>query len=131
MTVDENRDRTPGLFDQEEMRQLEADRRHWARRLLDIEQELRTEPERIALRAHTAEDAATLLFPLRRTKKPQVICQFTIAAPLFLLSKQRVLKKRGERRPIGCKTGRRRLNKARAAVSRTAPRAFCSCRPIV
>jgi hypothetical protein len=46
-TAEEKRDRTPGLFDQEEMRQLEADRRHWARRLLDIEQELRTEPERI------------------------------------------------------------------------------------
>jgi hypothetical protein len=46
-TVDENRDRTPGLFDQEEMRQLEADRRHWARRLADIEQELQTEPDRI------------------------------------------------------------------------------------
>jgi hypothetical protein len=46
-TLEQNRDRTPGLFDQEEMRQLEADRRHWARRLLDIEQELRAEPERI------------------------------------------------------------------------------------
>jgi hypothetical protein len=45
--VEEQRDRAPGLFDQEEMRQLEADRRHWGRRLADIEQELRTEPERI------------------------------------------------------------------------------------
>jgi SNF2 family DNA or RNA helicase len=46
-TVEENRERTPGLFDQEEMRQLEADRRHWARRLTQLEQELRTEPDRI------------------------------------------------------------------------------------
>jgi hypothetical protein len=46
-TVETNRDRTPGLFDQEEIRQLEADRRHWDRRLRDIEQELRTEPDRI------------------------------------------------------------------------------------
>jgi hypothetical protein len=46
-TAERNRDRTPGLFDREEMRQLEADRRHWDRRLLDIEQELRTEPDRI------------------------------------------------------------------------------------
>ena len=46
-TAEKNRDHAPGLFDQEETRQLEADRRHWDRRLLDIEQELRTEPERI------------------------------------------------------------------------------------
>jgi uncharacterized protein YicC (UPF0701 family) len=46
-TVEENRDRTPGLFDQEEMRQLESDRRHWARRLRDLDKELRTEPDRI------------------------------------------------------------------------------------
>ena len=45
--VEANRDRTPGLFDQEEMRQLDADRRHWDRRLKDIDQELRTEPERV------------------------------------------------------------------------------------
>jgi hypothetical protein len=37
----------PGLFDQEEMRQLDADQRHWQRRLTDIEQELTKEPERI------------------------------------------------------------------------------------
>jgi SNF2 family DNA or RNA helicase len=35
------------LFNSEEVRQLEADRRHWGRRLADIERELRTEPERI------------------------------------------------------------------------------------
>jgi SNF2 family DNA or RNA helicase len=46
-TAEKNRDRAPGLFDQEEMRQLDADRRHWGRRLRDIEQELRTEPDRI------------------------------------------------------------------------------------
>src|SRR5262249_8640234 len=46
-TAKKNRDLSPGLFDQEEMRQLDADRRHWARRLRDIEQELRTEPQRI------------------------------------------------------------------------------------
>jgi predicted acyl esterase len=40
-TAAEHQDRSPGLFDQEEMRQLEADRRHWARRLTDLEQELR------------------------------------------------------------------------------------------
>lgn len=36
----------PSLFE-EEMRQLEADRRHWARRLNDIDRELTTEPKRI------------------------------------------------------------------------------------
>jgi hypothetical protein len=46
-TADKNRDAQAGLFDQEEMRQMEADRRHWARRLADIEEELRIEPERI------------------------------------------------------------------------------------
>jgi superfamily II DNA or RNA helicase len=46
-TADKYRDTQPGLFDQEEMRQLEADRRHWGRRLTDIERELKTEPERI------------------------------------------------------------------------------------
>ena len=40
--VEEYRETQPGLFDQEEMRQLEADQRHWGRRLADIEQELRT-----------------------------------------------------------------------------------------
>lgn len=37
----------PGLFDDEEMRQLEADRRHWGRRLIQIEDELKGEPARI------------------------------------------------------------------------------------
>jgi superfamily II DNA or RNA helicase len=46
-TLEENRDTAPGLFDQEEMRQLEADRRHWSQRLHQIEEELRTEPLRI------------------------------------------------------------------------------------
>jgi hypothetical protein len=46
-TADKYRDTQPGLFDQEERRQLEADRRHWGRRLTDIDRELQTEPERI------------------------------------------------------------------------------------
>jgi hypothetical protein len=46
-TVEKSRNVPPGLFDQEETRQLEADRRHWDRRLLDIGQELRKEPDRI------------------------------------------------------------------------------------
>jgi SNF2 family DNA or RNA helicase len=46
-TVEQHRDTQRGLFDQEEMRQLEADRRHWRRRLTDLERELATEPERI------------------------------------------------------------------------------------
>jgi len=43
------RDVQPGLFkfNQEEMRQLESDRRNWARRLADIERELTAEPDRI------------------------------------------------------------------------------------
>jgi superfamily II DNA or RNA helicase len=41
------RDETLGLFNQDEMRQLEADRRHWQRRLTQLEEELRTEPQRI------------------------------------------------------------------------------------
>jgi hypothetical protein len=45
--VDAHRDRIPGLLDKEEERQLEADRRHWGRRLADLGQELRTEPDRI------------------------------------------------------------------------------------
>ncbi len=45
--VEKSRAQTPGLFNQDEMRQLEADRRHWDRRLKDIDEELRTEPERI------------------------------------------------------------------------------------
>jgi hypothetical protein len=45
--VEQYRETQPGLFDQEEMRQLESDQRHWGRRLADIEQELRTEPDRI------------------------------------------------------------------------------------
>lgn len=35
------------LFNDDEMKQLEADRRHWARRLVDLKKELTTEPERI------------------------------------------------------------------------------------
>jgi hypothetical protein len=58
-TVEKHRDHTPGLFDQEETRQLEADRRHWGRRLLAIEQELGTEPDRIrdiyVVKAHRIE----------------------------------------------------------------------------
>jgi hypothetical protein len=46
-TADKYRDTQPGLFNPEEMRQLEADRRHWVRRLADLERELATEPERI------------------------------------------------------------------------------------
>src|SRR5262249_11938674 len=46
-TVEEHRDRTPGLFDQDEMRQLDADRRHWAKRLAEIEAEIHNEPGRI------------------------------------------------------------------------------------
>jgi len=45
--IELHRDTQPGLFNQEEMRQLHADQRHWGQRLADIEQELRTEPERI------------------------------------------------------------------------------------
>lgn len=37
----------PGLFDQEEMRQLESDRRHWTKRLADLDRELTVEPARI------------------------------------------------------------------------------------
>lgn len=46
-TVEQHRETQPGPFHQEEMRQLEADQRHWGRRLADIEQELTTEPDRI------------------------------------------------------------------------------------
>jgi superfamily II DNA or RNA helicase len=46
-TAEKNRDRTAGLFDQAEMAQLDADRRHWDRRLADIDQELQSEPDRI------------------------------------------------------------------------------------
>jgi hypothetical protein len=46
-TADQHRDMQPGLFDQEEMRQLEADRRHWGRRLSQIDTELKNEPGRI------------------------------------------------------------------------------------
>src|SRR5262249_27602291 len=45
--AEEARDRAPGLVGQEEARHVEADRRHWGRRLADIEQELRAEPHRI------------------------------------------------------------------------------------
>jgi SNF2 family DNA or RNA helicase len=46
-TVEQNRDRSLDLFNPEEVRQLEANRRHWGRRLQDLEQELKQEPERI------------------------------------------------------------------------------------
>ena len=36
-----------GLFNQDEVRQIEADKRHWSRRLDELERELRTEPARI------------------------------------------------------------------------------------
>ncbi len=45
-TVEKHRDTPPDLFDPE-MRQLEADRRHWGRRLTQIEEELKGEPDRI------------------------------------------------------------------------------------
>jgi hypothetical protein len=45
--IEKHQNMQPGLFDQEEMRQVEADQRHWLRRLADIDQELRTEPDRI------------------------------------------------------------------------------------
>ena len=46
-TVEKHRATQPGLFNQEEVRQLDADRRHWGRRLADLERELTTEPARI------------------------------------------------------------------------------------
>ena len=46
-TASKTRDIQPGLFNQDEMRQLEADRRHWGRRLIDLERELINEPGRI------------------------------------------------------------------------------------
>jgi hypothetical protein len=46
-TVDKHREVQLELFNQDEMRQLEADRRHWGRRLADLQRELTTEPERI------------------------------------------------------------------------------------
>jgi hypothetical protein len=45
--VEKHRQVQPGLFDQNEMRQLEADQRHWGRRLADIEEEMKAEPDRI------------------------------------------------------------------------------------
>ena len=47
VAIEKYREMQPGLFNQEEMRQLEADQRHWGRRLADIDRELATEPERI------------------------------------------------------------------------------------
>jgi SNF2 family DNA or RNA helicase len=47
LTAERHRDTQLGLFNQEEMRQLDADRRHWDRRLADLERELTTEPGRI------------------------------------------------------------------------------------
>ena len=37
----------PGLFDQEERKQIEADKRHWHKRLDDLARELDSEPARI------------------------------------------------------------------------------------
>ena len=37
----------PGLFDQDERRQLEADKRHWQKRLDELARELDSEPFRI------------------------------------------------------------------------------------
>jgi hypothetical protein len=34
-------------FNEEERRQLESNRRYWGKRLLDLDRELRTEPDRI------------------------------------------------------------------------------------
>ena len=36
--------RTPGLFDEDERRQLEDDKRHWTKRLGALECELESEP---------------------------------------------------------------------------------------
>jgi len=46
-TAKQNQDATLFDFAEDEKRQLEADRRHWKRRLSQIEQELQREPERI------------------------------------------------------------------------------------
>ena len=47
-TVEKNRDPQLSLgFDLEEKRQLEANRRHWDKRLLALGPELETEPQRI------------------------------------------------------------------------------------
>ena len=37
----------PGLFNQDEVKQLEADKRYWTRRLDELASELETEPTRI------------------------------------------------------------------------------------
>ena len=47
VTEEKTRDTQPGLFDQDEMRQLESNRRHWKTRLEALQDELKTEPERI------------------------------------------------------------------------------------
>jgi SNF2 family DNA or RNA helicase len=46
-TVEKHRETQLTLFNSEELRQLDADRRHWGRRLADLERELTTEPARI------------------------------------------------------------------------------------
>jgi hypothetical protein len=46
----ERHDRSPQLtlnFPDEEKRQLESNRRYWSKRLIDLQSELTTEPERI------------------------------------------------------------------------------------
>jgi hypothetical protein len=47
VTEKQSQQLTLGLFNADEVRQLEADRRHWERRLGDIERELASEPVRI------------------------------------------------------------------------------------
>jgi hypothetical protein len=37
----------PGLFDQDERRQIEADKRYWTRRLDELAREIESEPARI------------------------------------------------------------------------------------
>jgi hypothetical protein len=46
-TQKKTEDLQAGLFDKEEMKQLDADRRHWNSRLTQIEAEIQREPERI------------------------------------------------------------------------------------
>jgi superfamily II DNA or RNA helicase len=45
--AEKNRDTTPDLFNQEELRQLDADRRHWGRRLAALDAEMAGEPDRV------------------------------------------------------------------------------------
>lgn len=45
--VEKNRGAQLNLFNSDELRQLEADRTHWGRRLSEIERELAAEPDRV------------------------------------------------------------------------------------